>query len=214
MSRPCTGSIRGSSDGGVEVWLGGAGQDSGRATIEGGDVEVIGTKKVMIGMGERITPQAVSMLSRRLFAADQADEVLTVSLPKHRAYMHLDTVMTVVDRDAITAFPTVVDEARLWSVRPGDSAEDGVIERVDANLPTAMGRALGSTSMSSRRVATPSRRSGSRATTATTWWRSSRTSSWPTNGTPPPTPRFARPGSKSSRAPATSSDEGAAAATA
>jgi arginine deiminase len=131
------------ADGGVNVWFGGAGEDWGRATIEGGDVEVIGNGKVMIGMGERTTPQAVSMLAHRLFTAGAADEVLAVSLPKHRSYMHLDTVMTMVDRDAITAFPTVVEEARLWSVRPGDSAEGVVIERLDTGLAASMSRALG-----------------------------------------------------------------------
>jgi len=131
------------ADGAVNVWLGGAGEDWGRATIEGGDVEVIGNKKVMIGMGERTSPQAVSMLARRLFAADDADEVLAVSLPKHRSYMHLDTVMTMVHRDIITAFPTVVDGARIWSVRPGDSSDQVVIEPLDTNLPDTLGRALG-----------------------------------------------------------------------
>jgi len=131
------------ADGDVNVWLGGAGEDWGRATIEGGDVEVIGNKKVMIGMGERTSPQAVSMLARRLFAAEEADEVLAVSLPKHRSYMHLDTVMTMVHHDTITAFPTVIDGARIWSVRPGDSADDVVIEHLDTNLPDTLARALG-----------------------------------------------------------------------
>jgi arginine deiminase len=131
------------ADGGVKIWLGGAGEDWGRATIEGGDIEVIGNRKVMIGMGERTSPQAASMLARNLFVADAADEVLAVSLPKHRSYMHLDTVMTMVDRDAITTFPNVIDDARIWSVRPGDTAEEIIIERLETNLPDTMGRALG-----------------------------------------------------------------------
>ncbi len=131
------------NDGPVKVWLGGAGQDWGRCTIEGGDVEVIGNNKVMIGMGERTTPQAVSLLARELFAAEAADEVLAVSLPRHRSYMHLDTVMTMVDRDAITTFPAVVDGARLWSLRPGGGPLDVVIEPLKGSLPEEMGRALG-----------------------------------------------------------------------
>ena len=128
---------------GVEVWFGGVGQDWGRSTIEGGDVEVIGNRKVMIGMGERTTPQAVSILARQLFTADVANEILAVSLPRDRSYMHLDTVMTMVDRDAITTFPSVVDGARLWSLRPGESAADVVIEPLNGSLPEEMGRALG-----------------------------------------------------------------------
>lgn len=130
-------------DGGVNVWLGGAAEEWGRSTVEGGDVEVIGNRTVMIGMGERTTPQAVSLLARNLFAADEVDEVLAVNLPNNRSYMHLDTVMTMVDGDAITTFPSVVDGARLWSLRPGDQPTDVVIEPLSGTLPEEMGRALG-----------------------------------------------------------------------
>jgi len=57
--------------------------------------------------------------------------------------MHLDTVMTMVDHDKITAFPNVVDEARLWSSRPGDGPGDMRVERQEGSLPEIMGRALG-----------------------------------------------------------------------
>lgn len=129
--------------GGVDVWFGGAGEDWGRATVEGGDVEVIGNGRVMVGMGERTTPQAVSILARTLFAAGAAEEVLAVSLPKHRSYMHLDTVLTMVDRDAITAYPDVVDRARVWSLLPGDVPEDVVIVEREETIPEVIGRALG-----------------------------------------------------------------------
>ncbi|WP_278620700.1 arginine deiminase, partial [Ectopseudomonas oleovorans] len=131
------------SGGDFKVWWGDPDTDHGPATLEGGDVMPWGNGTVLIGMGERTSPQAVSMLARRLFAADDADEVLAVSLPKHRSYMHLDTVMTMVHRDIITAFPTVVDGARIWSVRPGDSSDQVVIEPLDTNLPDTLGRALG-----------------------------------------------------------------------
>ena len=47
------------ADGGVNVWFGGADEDWGRCTVEGGDVQTIGNGAVMIGMGERTSPQAV-----------------------------------------------------------------------------------------------------------------------------------------------------------
>ncbi len=107
------------ANGGVNVWFGGAGQDWGCATVEGGDVQVIGNGAAMIGMGERTTPQAVLLIARSLFEAGAANLVLAVHLPKSRSYMHLDTVMTMVDRDTITAFPKVIDDARVWAIRPG-----------------------------------------------------------------------------------------------
>ena len=109
-------------DGGVKVWHGGVEQDWGRATVEGGDVMPIGNGAVMIGMGERTAPQAVTMIARELFKAGSARLVLAVMLPRSRHYMHLDTVMTMVDRDAVTLFPEVVDGARVWSIRPGRDA--------------------------------------------------------------------------------------------
>jgi arginine deiminase len=131
-----------SADGGVNVWIGGVEEDWGRITIEGGDVEVIGNGSVMIGMGERTSPQAVSYLAKQLFAADGAKQVLAVGLPPSRSYMHLDTVMTMVDRDKITAYPHVVDGARVWSLRPGDTADDLVVEEQPDGLVGSLRRAL------------------------------------------------------------------------
>jgi len=96
----------------------------------------------MIGMGERTTPQAVQLIARSLFKAHAAEEVLAVHLPKSRSYMHLDTVMTMVDRDTITAFPNVVNNARVWSIQAGDSPEDLIIEEQHDGLLGSMKRAL------------------------------------------------------------------------
>jgi arginine deiminase len=130
-------------DGGVRVWHGGVEQDWGRATVEGGDVMPIGNGAVMIGMGERTAPQAVTMIARELFKAASARLVLAVKLPRSRHYMHLDTVMTMVDRDAVTLFPEVVDGARVWSIRPGDTPELPVIERFGGGVTDALEQALG-----------------------------------------------------------------------
>jgi arginine deiminase len=131
------------ADGGVEVWFGGSDEDWGRATIEGGDVMPIGKGVVLIGTGERTTPQAVSLVARRLFQAGAAHLVLAVVLPRSRGYMHLDTVMTMVDHDAVCAYPNIVDDARVWAVRPGETSEDVVLESLDAGLIELIGHHLG-----------------------------------------------------------------------
>ena len=129
--------------GGVRVWHGGVEQDWGRATVEGGDVMPIGNGAVMIGMGERTAPQAVTMIARELFMAGSAELVLAVRLPRSRHYMHLDTVMTMVDRDAVTVFPEVVDAARVWSIRPGETPELPVVEPFEGGVVAALEFALG-----------------------------------------------------------------------
>lgn len=129
-------------DGGVRTWIGGSDEDWGRVTIEGGDIEVIGNGAVAIGMGERTTPQAVALLARNLFRAGGTSVVLAVGLPRSRSTMHLDTVMTMVDRDAITAYPEVVDTALVWAIRPGESATDLVVEEQADGLVGSMQRVL------------------------------------------------------------------------
>lgn len=129
-------------DGPVNVWFGGSSEDWGNAHIEGGDVEVLGNGAVMIGLSERTSHQAVSMLARSLFQAGVADTALAVALPKTRSFMHLDTVITMVDRDAVTAYDAVINQARVWLIRPGESAEDLVIEEQPDGLISAMANAL------------------------------------------------------------------------
>ena len=125
------------------IWLGGADEDWGQCHVEGGDVQPIGNGTVMIGMGERTTPQAVLYIARALFRAGSATQVLAVHLPKSRSYMHLDTVITMCDRDLVTLFPEVVGGARTWRIRPGDTADDLVVEEQSGTLVEAMAAALG-----------------------------------------------------------------------
>ncbi len=89
-------------------------------SLEGGDVMPVGGGIVLVGMGERTTPQAVSGLARSLFAADEATRVIAALMPRDRSFMHLDTVFTFCDRDLATMYPPVVDKVRTFSLRPGD----------------------------------------------------------------------------------------------
>lgn len=91
----------------------------GIATLEGGDVMPIGNGKVLVGMGERTTPQGVAALASRLFELGQADHVIAALMPRDRSFMHLDTVFTFCDRDLVTMYPPVVDNLRTFSLRPG-----------------------------------------------------------------------------------------------
>jgi arginine deiminase len=88
------------------------------ATVEGGDVAVLGHRAVMIGMGERTTPQGIELLSQRLFETGTAERVIVVELPKERAFMHLDTALTQVDRDAYSVYPYLPRTLRSWHVTP------------------------------------------------------------------------------------------------
>ena len=112
------------------------------ATVEGGDVTVIGNRAVMIGMGERSTPQGVEALSRALFANDSVERVIAVELPRARAFMHLDTAMTMVDRDAFSVYPYLPDELRSFTLTSRGGGGDFTIEE-NSDLFAAVADALG-----------------------------------------------------------------------
>jgi arginine deiminase len=100
----------------------------GAATVEGGDVLVVGNGVVLVGMGERTTPQGVENVAHAWFASGEVRMVLALELPRERAFMHLDTAMTMVDVDAFSMYPYLPDEPRAWLLTPGDAsaAAEGV----------------------------------------------------------------------------------------
>ncbi|MBM9507329.1 arginine deiminase [Actinacidiphila acididurans] len=124
------------SGGGFHVWS--EGQAAYPSTIEGGDVLVLGKGAVLIGMSERTTPQAVEMLARGLFAAGSAQTIVALDMPKTRAFMHLDTVMTMVDGDTFTQYAGL-GMLRSYTIEPG--AADGELKVTD-HPPEHMHRAI------------------------------------------------------------------------
>jgi len=112
------------------------------ATIEGGDITVIGNRAVMIGMGERSTPQGVETLARSLFRADTVDTVIVVELPHERAFMHLDTVMTMIDRDTFCVYPYLPEALRSFSLTAVGHGGDFKIEENNELFPV-VAEALG-----------------------------------------------------------------------
>lgn len=119
-----------------ETWSDGLG---GPPHLEGGDVLVIGNGAVLIGMGERTRPAGVELLARRLFEAGAATRVIAVQLPAQRSSMHLDTVMTMVDRDAFTVYPELRSAMTGYTLRPGP---EGVRVEREGELFAAIAAAL------------------------------------------------------------------------
>ncbi|CAN5913851.1 arginine deiminase [soil metagenome] len=121
------------------VWYGDA--KGLHSSLEGGDVLVLSEKCVAIGLSERTHPIAVENLASRLFEADAAEVVLGVELPKTRGTMHLDTVMTVIDTDAIVLWPRMRSGTGVWRIEPGANGRMRITEEPDlvAAVATGMG---------------------------------------------------------------------------
>ncbi len=96
-------------------------ENFGKASLEGGDIMPVGHKTVLIGMSERSTGQMIEQIARTLFAAGAAERIIACRMTRDRAHMHLDTVFTMLDRDAVTIYPKVVNQITAYSIRPGDN---------------------------------------------------------------------------------------------
>lgn len=68
--------------------------------IEGGDILIFNESIVGIGISQRTSAQAIEIIAERLLkSGDSFTKVIAFCLPKKRAFMHLDTVFTMVDID-------------------------------------------------------------------------------------------------------------------
>jgi len=112
------------------------------ASIEGGDVHVLGGGAVLVGMGERTTPMAVEILSAALFESGQASTVVAVELPQSHAMMHLDTLMTMIDRTVFVLYPYIDRNFRSWTITPGHDGKLAVQQ--NHSLWDTLARRLGS----------------------------------------------------------------------
>ena len=81
-----------------------------RPHLEGGDILVLSEDVVAVGYSERTNRTGVRQLARALSEFEGGPRwLVVVRLPQRRAYMHLDTLMTLVDRDAALVFPPVIE---------------------------------------------------------------------------------------------------------
>ena len=112
------------------------------ASIEGGDILVLSGNLVAIGCSSRTSAEAIEKLAARLFSGDQGiKEVLVIQIPFVRAYMHLDTVFTMVDRDKFTIFPGVAGLLHIFSLKPcrGGGISIEPLEGLGKSLENALG---------------------------------------------------------------------------
>ncbi len=82
---------------------------AGHACLEGGDVIVVSPDVLAVGLSERTNRLGIDDLATALASLSDGPRFLVVvELPWRRAYMHLDTVFTPVDRELALIFPPVL----------------------------------------------------------------------------------------------------------
>lgn len=120
------------------IWT--QGQAGATRSVEGGDILVLGNGLLAVGISERTTPQGVEHLAMELFQAGRADRVLAVMLPKSREYMHLDTVLTQLDKDKFTIYPGALN---MESVLLEKTEQGAAVLELGNNLTGAIQQVLG-----------------------------------------------------------------------
>lgn len=114
--------------------------ESRTAPVEGGDVLLLAPGVLAVGVGERTSPAGAEALARSLFDDDLADTVLAVPIEQKRAQMHLDSVCTMVDTDAVVMFANVIDTLSAFTIA---RTPQGVKISGEAPFVTAAAAAMG-----------------------------------------------------------------------
>ncbi|MBQ7605654.1 MAG: arginine deiminase [Firmicutes bacterium] len=92
-------------------------------SIEGGDVLVLSKDIVAIGLSQRTTAIGIERFARNILGQSSFKKVLVFDIPKKRAFMHLDTVFTMVDYDKFTIHPEIEGPLRLFEITLGKNGD-------------------------------------------------------------------------------------------
>ncbi len=104
----------------VPVWY----DRYGRFSVEGGDILVLSDQVVAIGVSMRTTPEAIEKIAHKLFKDSEFKEIIVVKLPSKHQYMHLDTVLTMVDYGKFLYYEPVLAKAAKPNIYRVRKAED------------------------------------------------------------------------------------------
>ncbi|MCI5721948.1 MAG: arginine deiminase [Firmicutes bacterium] len=95
----------------------------GKYSIEGGDVLVLSKDMVAVGYSQRTTLAGIESFAENLLKNSEFKKVLVFDIPKCRAFMHLDTVFTMVDYDKFTIHPEIEGPLGVYEITLGDNGE-------------------------------------------------------------------------------------------
>lgn len=104
--------------------------------IEGGDVLNLSDSVLAVGLSQRTTPEAVEKLAENIFADPKCGirTILALDIPNIRAFMHLDTVCTQVDRDKFVVHPGILKPLRIYEIRPAEQIGELAVREIEKPL--------------------------------------------------------------------------------
>lgn len=124
----------------VPVWY----NRDGAFSMEGGDELVLNSEVMAIGISERTEPIAIEKMAAKLFAGSDFKKVIAMQIPQSHAFMHLDTVFTMIDYDKFTIHPEILDhngELNVYILEKADT-KSGYVVRLEHDIKKVLEQAL------------------------------------------------------------------------
>ncbi len=110
-------------------------------SMEGGDMLVLSKEIVAIGCSERTSAQGIEILAKNLFSgSEEIKEVVVVRIPALRAFMHLDTVFTMIDYDKFTIYPGIQDKVEVFRLVRGK--DNSIVVKHEEDLVETLRKTL------------------------------------------------------------------------
>ncbi|MCB9852961.1 MAG: arginine deiminase [Phycisphaerales bacterium] len=103
-------------------------------TIEGGDVIVLSRDALLIGASERTRSETIEVLAKKAFDEGHVKRVYEIPIPTERTFMHLDTVLTIVDHGVVVWFPGVMEHIKYIHHLEEDDSGQVVRKKDSRNL--------------------------------------------------------------------------------
>jgi len=127
------------ADSGIQLWY----DRNDVYNIEGGDELILSKEVIAIGNSERTDKEAVINMARNIFKQGGSFKIiLIVDIPKTRAFMHLDTVFTMIDYDKFTVHPGIEDSLRVTAITYDRKNKEVITKEENGSLEKVLSKYL------------------------------------------------------------------------
>ena len=100
-----------------------------RYSLEGGDILILNNEVIAVGISQRTNPNAIEKFANSLLTEETTfKKILAIDIPKTRAFMHLDTVFTMVDYDKFTIHPNIKSDINVYILQRNDEGKINITE--------------------------------------------------------------------------------------
>lgn len=114
--------------------------------MEGGDILILNKETIAVGISERTDPISIVNLGKEILNDNQTEfkRILAFYIPRKRAFMHLDTVFTMIDRDKFTIHPEIEGTLTVYCLTKNKIKNDELdIVEENAKLEDILKKYLG-----------------------------------------------------------------------